>query len=315
MPELSVIVPVYNVEKYLQACIDSITNQVYPDFELILVDDGSTDQSGRICDEYARMDERILVIHQRNKGVSAARNAGIRKAKGSYIGFVDADDLLDPRMYDLLMRAARKSDADVVACGIGEFDSRTSVAAFNEDTSQIKYRSLGKKALIKDLFMKPGLLRRNCFNKVFKSDLVKGLRFSEEMKIWEDFEFLVQAYTSEYCERATFISPNLYYYRMTENSATHNSNSYSFKGREKQYRQKIYAALGKSEKKVKALAIEFFLDACIQHINWCKTKSGNKAEVFRVKRIIIKWIAYASIRGLLPRTSLNRYVREGIIGR
>ena len=98
--KISVIVPIYNVEDYLEHCIDSICAQTYRNLEIILVDDGSMDHSGQICDRYAALDTRITVIHQENKGVVAARKAGLQHAQGEYTGFVDGDDYLDPDMYD-----------------------------------------------------------------------------------------------------------------------------------------------------------------------------------------------------------------------
>ena len=95
MPKLSIIVPVYKVEQYINKCIDSILNQTFTDFELILVDDGSPDNCGKICDEYAQKDERVRVIHKENGGVSSARNLGIDEAKGEYVSFIDPDDWID----------------------------------------------------------------------------------------------------------------------------------------------------------------------------------------------------------------------------
>ena len=103
-PEISIIVPVYNVEKYLKRCIDSILNQSFTDFELILVDDGSTDNSGEIIDEYAIKDERIKVIHKENGGLSSARNVGIEYSKGNYIAFVDSDDYINKNMYKFYIK-------------------------------------------------------------------------------------------------------------------------------------------------------------------------------------------------------------------
>ena len=99
MPELSVIVPVYNAEKYLHKCVDSILNQTYRDFELLLVDDGSPDQCGRICDAYAAQDPRVKVIHKPNGGVSEARNVGLDQAKGNYISFIDPDDWVETDLF------------------------------------------------------------------------------------------------------------------------------------------------------------------------------------------------------------------------
>lgn len=118
MPEISIIVPVYNTEKYLDRCIRSITEQTFSDFELILIDDGSKDNSGFICDEWEKKDSRIKVIHQKNAGAGAARNAGLRVAKGEYIGFVDSDDWIEPQMYEVMYNAIEKYSADVGMCNI-----------------------------------------------------------------------------------------------------------------------------------------------------------------------------------------------------
>ena len=115
---ISIIIPVYNAELYLERCIKSVISQTLEQWELILVDDGSTDQSPHICDIYCSMDKRIKVIHQKNAGVSAARNMGILNANGSYIGFVHSDDWLESNMYERLLKEAKTTDADVVMCDV-----------------------------------------------------------------------------------------------------------------------------------------------------------------------------------------------------
>ena len=119
-PSISVIVPVYNVEAYLPKCVESILAQTYKNLEIILVEDGTKDASGSICDEYAKKDPRIKVIHKENGGLSSARNAGMDIAKGDYFGFVDSDDWIEPEFYETLLSAALKYDADLV-CG-GRYD-------------------------------------------------------------------------------------------------------------------------------------------------------------------------------------------------
>lgn len=115
---LSIIVPVYKVEKYLAKCIDSILAQTYTNFELILVDDGSPDNCPQICDEYAKKDKRIIVIHKENGGLSDARNAGLEVAKGQYVGFVDSDDTIEPQMYDELIKSIEMNDSDIALCEV-----------------------------------------------------------------------------------------------------------------------------------------------------------------------------------------------------
>lgn len=117
MSVISIIVPVYNVEKYLDRCIKSILEQTFKDFELILIDDGSTDGSGKMCDEYLKMDSRIKVVHKENGGQGSARNVGIEMASGEYIGFVDSDDYIDADMYELLYNNLVKENADMSICG------------------------------------------------------------------------------------------------------------------------------------------------------------------------------------------------------
>lgn len=114
-PEISIIVPVYNVEEYLSRCIDSILSQTFSDFELILVDDGSTDGSGKICDEYVKQDERVVVIHKENGGQSSARNSGLKKLNGKYISFIDSDDWISSDYLEYLYSLIKKYKADVVS--------------------------------------------------------------------------------------------------------------------------------------------------------------------------------------------------------
>ena len=121
-PLLSIIVPVYNVENYLQKCIDSILAQTLTDFELILVDDGSPDGCPALCDAAAAKDARVRVIHQKNGGLSAARNAGLDVARGAWIGFVDSDDYIAPEMYEKLYRAVQSTGADLALCDYAKVD-------------------------------------------------------------------------------------------------------------------------------------------------------------------------------------------------
>ncbi|MBQ9850853.1 MAG: glycosyltransferase family 2 protein [Clostridia bacterium] len=126
---ISVIIPVYNVEKYLRECVDSVLNQTYGNFEIILVDDGSTDSSGEICDEYVDKDERVTVVHQKNSGPSKTRNTGLENANGKYIYFLDSDDYIEKNALELLLNTAESDQADLVF-----FDARS----FSDDGADIK---------------------------------------------------------------------------------------------------------------------------------------------------------------------------------
>ena len=116
--KISVIVPVYNVEQYLERCVDSIINQTYKNLEIILVNDGSTDNSGQLCDELAKKDSRIRVIHKENGGVSEARNFGVKEISGEYVIFIDSDDYINKRMINVLYSQIKLEEADVSVCGV-----------------------------------------------------------------------------------------------------------------------------------------------------------------------------------------------------
>lgn len=120
MVKISIVIPIYNAEDHLQRCVDSVLNQTEKNIEIILVDDGSKDNSIEICKNYLNQDKRVQLIHQENSGVSAARNRGIEQACGEYIGFIDSDDWIEPNMYECLLREANQASADIVIC-----DART----------------------------------------------------------------------------------------------------------------------------------------------------------------------------------------------
>lgn len=126
---ISVIVPIYRAEDYLVTCIESILKQTYRQLQIILVEDGSDDSSGEICDDYARRDERIIVLHkEKNEGLVAARHSGLSLAQGDYVGFVDADDWIEPTMFEYLINKAMKYDCDIVTSGrIEEFENKSVV--------------------------------------------------------------------------------------------------------------------------------------------------------------------------------------------
>lgn len=176
---ISVIVPIYKVEPYLQKCLDSIVGQTYRNLEIILVDDGSPDNCGAICDEYAAKDQRIKVIHQANGGVSAARNAGLAAATGNWIGWVDGDDWAEADMYGYLLENARKYGADVAVCGRVERYANRDVF-WGWDTLQVWNQEQVIAQLLEDQ-----ALRNYLCDKLWKRELFDGIRFPEG-QIFED---------------------------------------------------------------------------------------------------------------------------------
>ena len=180
-PLISVIIPVYNVEKYLRECLDSVLAQTYKNLEIILIDDGSSDNSGQICDEYAAKDSRIKVIHQVNQGVSAARNAGLKAARGQYIGFVDSDDYIKPDMYEYLYQLISKDNADVAMCNFYKGSFRTSSKDILDNYKLQK---------LLNIFDVPSWIF--LWNKLYKSTLIQGISFRSDMTYGEDSFFVFE---------------------------------------------------------------------------------------------------------------------------
>jgi glycosyltransferase involved in cell wall biosynthesis len=179
---LSVIIPVFNVARYLSRCLDSVVNQAYRNLDIILVDDGSTDGSGGVCDDYQKKDSRIRVIHQENKGLAEARNIGLSAARGGLIGFVDSDDWIEKDMYGTMINNHLKTDADIIACGL----------YYADDTGTVEYN--WKSSLCKHEILTPFealyfLLEEGVFNvtwnKIYIKTLFANIKFPKG-KICED---------------------------------------------------------------------------------------------------------------------------------
>lgn len=181
MNKISVIVPVYNVELYLKECLDSIINQTYRDLEIILIDDGSTDMSSDICEEYAKKDDRIIVIHQSNQGSASAKNAGLRKASGEYLAFVDSDDFLQEDAYEFMVRQLENHHADIIQCCFRMLYQKSN----REVNNIIDIQTVNNSEFL-ELFTKDwtcGLL----WDKLYKRNIFKDIYFKEGHKIDDEF--------------------------------------------------------------------------------------------------------------------------------
>lgn len=193
MSLLSIIVPVYQVEQHLEKCIKSILQQTFSDFELILIDDGSKDASGKICDDYAKLDERIKVIHQENQGVSSARNAGLDIAKGRYIAFIDADDWIEKEMFSDCMAEMEKCKVDVLCHGM----TKDIWIYGDEKSSQkgpIEFGTIpSKKEMGEYIKRHKDGIDVHVFCYLFDANIVKDLRFDIELPFSEDNVFVLQA--------------------------------------------------------------------------------------------------------------------------
>lgn len=213
-PKISVIVPVYNVEKYLCSCIDSILAQTFTDFELLLIDDGSRDKSGEICDEYANKDCRVKVFHKENGGVSSARNLGIDESKGEYLFFVDSDDIISIFYIEMFVNYIKKNDSVCVVC---KYTNRLSLLKNQIDS--IKTKEMTSSEFLDEIWISEGKLDGYLWNKMFKRKILIDLniRFDEKVSIWEDMLFVVEYFVN--ISTVVFVDAVLYYYRDTMNSA------------------------------------------------------------------------------------------------
>lgn len=211
MSEISIIVPVYNVENYLKKCVESILSQTFTDFELLLVDDGSTDSSGEMCDELKRLDERIKVIHKENGGLSSARNAGIDVAKGKYLTFVDSDDYIDTHMLEVLYKNMVQEDADLSIVGV------TSVYSGQEPeiTPSEKYVVTQKEATKMILIGKQASVY--AVAKLYKRNIFDDLRYPVG-KAYEDVYVIMDVLNQ--CKKVVVDTASYYFYVHREGSIT-----------------------------------------------------------------------------------------------
>lgn len=209
METVSIIVPVYNVKEYLEECLTSILDQTYPQLEILLVDDGSTDGSTDICQTYQKSDASIRYIRQENQGLSGARNTGLRMMTGEWVCFVDSDDWLDRHYVETLLEEAYRTQADVVACSYYLASDLATVAV-----KLPAYHSESKKQLMTDYFTKEAL-KTIVWNKLYRSSLLEGLRF-ELGKLHED-EFFTFRLLDRVSSGVQIPEP-LYFYRQREDS-------------------------------------------------------------------------------------------------
>lgn len=212
---ISVIVPVYRVEKYLPACIDSILNQTFTDFELILVDDGSPDRCPEICDETAKRDARVRAIHQANQGLSAARNAGIEAAHGAWLSFVDSDDFLAPDFLETLHDAAVRAGADCVLCGVQLTDEAGQ--KIGQPLSVADGVRTGR-SILETLCRAPEITYLVAWNKLYRRDVFQTLRYPVGMQN-EDTYLAAELFDT--VQTVICVSKPMYFYRQRADSIMH----------------------------------------------------------------------------------------------
>ena len=194
-------------------------SQTYINIEIILINDGSPDNCGRICDEYANKDKRIIVIHKNNEGVSAARNTGIEVASGEYISFVDADDYIHPKMYETLIGLCIKNNSFISACDISYIYEDNKICKYNKTINNLSSNVLTPQSFFKEMLDSKSYLRIGVWNKIYASELIKGIQFPTDQGMAEDIVFICQVIFKT--SRISYIKEPLYYYlRQREGAAT-----------------------------------------------------------------------------------------------
>ncbi len=211
---ISVIIPVYKVEKYVEKCIQSVINQTYENLQIILVDDGSPDNCGKICDEYAKKDHRIEVIHKSNGGLSDARNKGLEIAKGEYIGFVDSDDYIEADMYEVLYNLLKQYNADVSICNFYTV-SQGKISVKNADNGINEYNRI---EILKEILLDKNI-QSYAWNKLYKKELFDEIKYPIGKK-YEDIG--TTFFLLEKCNKVVVTGKSEYYYINRQDSIVNN---------------------------------------------------------------------------------------------
>lgn len=295
---ISVIMPVYNVEKYLSISVDSILNQTFINFELILIDDGSTDNSGILCDEYAAQDSRIRVIHVQNGGVSNARNIGLKQARGKYVYFCDSDDYLDSQAFEIIIKTLERYHADLLIFGYYfKSDIKSSVNQQSIDSYPVSWndsifypsKESIKESLV-DLWNKS--LMYNIWNKVYRLDIIKSndIEFSIKLTMGEDLDFTNKYFI--HCNSFYVLKDCFYYYiREREGSATTRYVKDWFEIRVEEHERLLdffskYKLINSESKEFLSRRFIERVIGCIENEFSIKNNSSRNAKLRQIKKII-----------------------------
>jgi glycosyltransferase involved in cell wall biosynthesis len=240
-PKISVILPVFNVEKYLNTSVNALIHQSYKNLEIILVDDGSTDSSGSICDELKKQDKRIVVVHQKNAGVAAARNMGLSKATGEYIAFCDPDDILDVDMYESLLESIRTNGSDIAMCGFKYvYEDSDKIINIREnnlihlDTKVIfPYLLKVGSRKVDDNTIETNNIMGCVWRALYKKAIIEGIEF-ERVSVCEDLIFTIDVFSRN--PKVSIVDKFLYSYLQRNTSVMHVFNEKKFQNRIKAYK-------------------------------------------------------------------------------
>ena len=280
---VTIIIPVYQVEAYLEQCITSILSQTYTNLEIILIDDGSVDRSGEICDSFAASDKRIRVFHSENRGLSAARNLGLEYANGEWIGFVDGDDWTDPEMIEKMLMAAQRTEADVCVCSYYQYDR----SGEYKSPSVTDERILTGEAEKIEAFLKDDIIRPYVWEKLCRKALFQGIHFPEGRN-YEDTIVTIQILMK--AKRVVCIPDRLYYYRIRPGSIVHTHTLKNECDRWRSYRES-YSGLMKKYPQYHSQIISKFIYAGFRV--WCSISGSPISEQEKYADITEEVTAFA----------------------
>lgn len=291
---LSVIIPVYQVESYIGECIASVAGQTYQKIEILLIDDGSYDRSGEICDEWSKKDARILVVHQKNKGAGAARNVGLKMANGEYISFVDGDDYLVETMFEHLI-SLLEGEIDIAECEYQKVLDKTTVIQGGNSNITVFDAEMAMEAHIKhEMFI------QLVWNKVYRASIATTVSFPEGKKIDDEF------WTYQVIARArklVHVNEVLYAYRRQAKSVMH-----TLKEMDRmdmiEAKVKRYEDLKEKMPNLQTAMLNDLWFFCIYQMQGCQGISGENAE--RVKQRVKEVLRYYPIRPMLGRTKKEK---------
>lgn len=299
MDLVTIIVPVYNVEKYINECVDSLISQTYRNVEIILVDDGSTDESGKICDSYATSDSRIKVIHKRNEGLGFARNTGLKAAKGKFVTFIDSDDKADADLVENMVNGIYEADCDTCIGGFKRISENGSVR-YEEKYDKIIYEG---EDVYNQLFArmlgsapdKHDAVRMSVWNVMYSMDIIlkNNIEFpSERVFISEDIIWDSQYY--KYAQKAIVIDSTAYNYRITPGSLTQKYKPDMLKKICVLYNEMSNRISG-DQMKIIRLQRQFFVNlrACIKQERSSVSKKGNEEIRIAIKEIVNNNVVHA----------------------
>lgn len=276
---ISVIVPIYKVEKYLEVCIESIINQTYTELEIILIDDNSPDGCGEICDRYAKIDDRIIVIHQKNGGAAAARNAGLRVATGEYISFVDSDDYLELDAYEKLLKALQKFNADIVQ---GDFRF---IYVNHQNIHQANYNIRHFSTIDYLTYFTEEWTCALCWDKLFRRDVLLNVFFEEGHLIDDEF-FTYKGVMN--AKKITYVPEVIYNYRQRASSVMKDQN---------QKERKSFDAIEAIEKRRDDISVRFpelkffYENHYINYLMWlAESEEATKNTVIQIKKRLLIFV-------------------------